>query len=83
MAFVETKIPPPTSPVWKRIVEGQFSEQISSFALKILLRRLKSRLERKHDPETLQACIEELRQFLLEQQDLSTVQHDINVLFGN
>jgi hypothetical protein len=83
MSFVETKLPPPTSPVWKRVVEGQFSDKISSFALKILLRRLKSRLERKNDPETLQACIEELRKFLLEQKDLSTVQHDINVLLGN
>ncbi len=82
MAVMTSNLPPPTSPVWKKVIEGQFSEQISSFALKILLRRLKSRLERKNDPETLQASIEELRQFLMEQKDLSSVQHDINVLFG-
>lgn len=82
MVYAELKLPPPSSPMWRQVIEGRFSGEITSFALKIFLRRVKNRLERKNDPETLRSCIEELRLFLIEQKNLPHVQHDIQVLFG-
>lgn len=82
MPVTTLNLPPPSSPTWKAIIEGRINENVSSFGLKIMLRRLKSKLDRRNDPQTLEACIEELQTFFRESGDLPSVQHDIKVLFG-
>lgn len=71
-------IPAKHRPEWRQLLTGTEQHPFKFLALKLVMRRLKSRIEADPSSGVLDACIDELHQFAIENEkfvanDLATV----------
>jgi hypothetical protein len=80
MKGLHMSVPPSSHPNWAEIIHDQQNLQFDFFVTKILLGRLNSRV--RLEPEAIDVCIEELRQFFLRHEHNPKVIADLNKIFN-
>jgi hypothetical protein len=77
-----TPLPPLTRNVWKDLIDGKYDDQITSFALKVLLKRVRNKMARGDaSSSVMMELASELRRFFEEQGTLPNVKNDMRVIF--
>lgn len=74
-------IPAPDHSGWQRIIKGDLPIQTDSVALRMLLQRIRSNVEKDPSDSTRHAGAQSLRQFFIKNQQL--LKHEIELLSGD
>jgi len=65
---------------WQALITGPLKSDLHSFALKMLLTRLRNTYGRDSTPQTLQSCTTELHSFFVRNEEIA--REDLKALLG-
>ena len=73
-------VPAKTDSRWQALITGPLKKELHSFALKMLLTRLRSTYGRDSTPQVLSSCTAELHTFFVRNEEIA--RDDLQALFG-
>ncbi|HEY3446231.1 MAG TPA: hypothetical protein VGK67_07690 [Myxococcales bacterium] len=73
-------VPDRNDPRWQALISAPLKAELHSFALKMLLTRLRNAYGRDATPPTLQACATELHSFFVRNEEIA--REDLSALIG-
>jgi len=76
-------VPPSTEKIWKDILQGKVKYEFEFLAVKILLGRLMSVIERDPSPATIQSCADQLYNLFEKTATYPTCKRDLQKILGN
>ena len=76
------EVPPVSHPAWSDIVSGKARYDYEFLATKLILRHLTYQVKSDSSPETIQRCVQDLRNIFVQNMSLSCVQRDLIQIFG-
>ncbi len=74
-------VPHPTHPLWVQLFSGQRKPALQMLATKILVSRLSMTYQQDPNPDTLESCIRDLRDFFEKNHALPKAQADLRAMF--
>jgi hypothetical protein len=74
-------IPNPADLAWREILLGNRDFEFESLSLRILIRRLKLKVQLDQTGQALESATGSLRNFIIEKSSLQSVQKDLSIIF--